>query len=114
MNKKILLCACGSLPLLLYTLFLFFQPENSAPESPPPIKPPIILWPDAENTAVEDPTGTDGEKNLSEVSAATFALVDLIISSETAHASRNLEDIISAHRETRLFPKCRAFGRTKP
>ncbi|MGI9459863.1 MAG: hypothetical protein ACR2NF_07690 [Pirellulales bacterium] len=104
MNKKILLCACGSLPLLLYTLFLFLQPESPPPESPPPIKPPIILWPDAENTAVEDPTGTDGEKNLSEVSAATFALVDLIISSETAHASRNLEDIISAHEKLDSFP----------
>ena len=104
MTKKILLCACGSLPLLLYTLFLFFQPESPPPESPPPIKPPTLSWPDAENTAVEDPTGIDGQENLSDVSAATFALVDLIISSGTAHTSRNLEDIISAHEELDSFP----------
>ena len=104
MTKKILLCACGSLPLLLYTLFLFFQPESSAPESPEPIPPPILSWPDAENTAVEDPTGIDGQENLSDVSAATFALVDLIISSGTAHTSRNLEDIISAHEKLDSFP----------
>lgn len=104
MNKNILLCACGSLPLLLYTLFLFLQPEGEPPEPLSPIEPPTLSWPDAENTSVEDPTGMDGQENLSDVSAATFALVDLIISSETAHASRNLEDIISGHQKLDSFP----------